>query len=116
MQYRIMKLCGNYYIEADSYNFILLYDKGKGPKMLGYYTSMMGVLRAVLRHAQRMSIKESVECNTEYVALLTSKLDDMEQFMSEAVASIKEVTPKMLAAYEKQLTKATAKDSCESDK
>lgn len=98
-----MKLCGNYYLEADHYNFILLYDKGngKGPKPLGYYTSMSGVLRAVLRHTQKTDIRANAEdtCNVEYVALLSSKLDDLERTIDTAVNSVKEITPVALQAY-----------------
>lgn len=96
-----MLLYEKYHLEADYHNFILLYDTGKHLKHIGYYSSIQGVIRAMIRHIQKMDIKNETDSIDEkaYLSSWDEKAKEFEDIIASSVQRIEKITPEALFAY-----------------
>lgn len=96
-----MLLYGKYHLEADYHNFILLYDTGKHLKHIGYYSSVQGVIRAMIRHIQKMDIKNGTDSTDEktYLSSWDEKAREFEEIIASSVQAVERITPEALLAY-----------------
>ena len=108
-----MLLYGKYHLEADYHNFVLLYDTGISLKRIGYYSSMQGVIRAMIRHIKKMDVINNVESTEEktYLSSWDKKAKEFEEIIALVVQKVEEITPEALLAYHNSKKSKKAKNT-----
>lgn len=109
------RICGDYFIDVDRYNFILTYKRGEKERRIGYYNSLQGLLKAMLRHMQRLDCATTHLTDTDEACLaqLTARLEQYDNYINKAVETISKLKPSDFCETQKTVKKVTQSETIE---